>query len=422
VHGQDELIPRRALATAKARLVEGRIVVVNGPRQSGKSEILRMLNAELGGTLSTFDDRTQLELAQRDPFGFVSEFARPHMIDEVQRGGDAVLLAVKRSVDQSRQLGQFVLAGSTRFLSEPRLSDSLAGRVRLVDLWPLSQGEIDRSNDDLVLRCFSAPERVVASLGGLKALTRQQIFERVVRGGFPEAVLASSESARRSFFDSYIRTVTRRDVRELASIRLAADMPRLSRLLLSRTGNELNVASLGSQLRMSEDTLRRYVALLETVYLVHLLPAWSRNLSNRQRHRPKVHAVDTGLAAAAQHVMADHLAKPDAVTSGGLLETFVVNECIKQLSWGTDPIEAYHWREDQGREVDLVLERADGAVVAVEVKAGIDIRSQDLRGLSLLRDRIGDDFLLGLIVHCGPTVQQLGPRLVGVPVSALWHG
>jgi uncharacterized protein len=418
---QDQLIPRRALTTVSTRLGEGRVVVVNGPRQSGKSEVLRMLHAVVGGTLSTFDEQTQLDLARRDPFGFVTGFDRPHMIDEVQRGGDPVLLAVKRAVDASRRPGQFVLAGSTRFLTEPRLSDSLAGRVRIVDLWPLSQGEIDRTGDGLVQRCFEAPEHLVASLGGLASLTRSEIFGRVTRGGFPEAVLAPNPSARRSFLESYLRTVTRRDVRELASIRLAADMPRLSRLLLARTANELNVASLGGQLRLSEDTLRRYVALLETVYLVHLLPAWSRNLSNRQRHRPKVHAVDTGLAAAAQNVTADRLARPDSPTSGGLLETFVVNEVIKQLSWSNEPIEAYHWREDQGREVDLVLERPDGAVVAIEVKAGIDVRSEDLRGLSLLRDRLGDEFRAGLVVHCGPEVVPLGPKLLGVPVSALWH-
>jgi len=179
----------------------------------------------------------------------------------------------------------------------------------------------------------------------------------VVVGGFPEAVLATSNSARRGFFHSYFRTITRRDVGELSTIRLAADLPRLARLLVGRTSSELNAAALASDLRMTEDTVRRHLSLLETVYLLHLLPAWSRNLSNRQRRRPKIHAVDTGLAAALTNDTADRLGRSDSATAGGLLETFVVNEVLKQLSWSGEPIEAYHWRDDQGREVDLVLER-----------------------------------------------------------------
>lgn len=396
-------------------------MVVNGPRQSGKTALLGMLRDQVGGTFSSFDDPTQLELARRDPTGFVTGLERPHFIDEVQRGGEGVLLAVKRDVDQSRRPGQFVLAGSTRFLSEPRLSDSLAGRVRIVDLWPLSQGEITGTSDGFVDSCFDAPESLATLLDGLQPLTKPEIFDQVVTGGFPEAVLAPSAGARRSFLESYLRTVTRRDIRELAQIRLAADLPRMTQMLLGRTASELNLASLSSDLRMTEDTVRRYIALLETVYLVHLLPAWSRNVSNRQRRRPKFHAVDTGLAAVAQRVTADRLARPDSVTAGGMLETFVVNEVVKQLSWHDEPIEAYHWREDQGREVDLVLERADGAIVAIEVKAGIDIRSDDVRGLNVLRDRLGDDFVVGVVVHCGARVVPLGDRMIGVPVSALWH-
>ena len=416
----DRLLERHALGAVEARLREGRVVVLNGARQSGKSELLRMVHERSGGTLSTFDDETLLETARRDPFGFVTGFPFPHLIDEVQRGGDAVLLAVKRQVDQVRRPGQFLLAGSTRFLTEPRLSESLAGRARLIDLWPLSQGEIESQRESFVSECFRDPATVVDRHATAVALTRREVFERVVVGGFPEAVLAPSDTARRGFFQSYFRTLTRRDVRELANIRLANDLPRLARVLLSRTAGELNMASLASDLRMTEDTAHRYLALLETVYLVHLLPAWSRNLSNRQRRRPKLHATDTGLVAALQNDSVDRLERPDSSTAGGLLETFVVNEVLKQLAWSEESVEAYHWREDQGREVDLVLERGDGAVVAFEVKAGIDVRSDDLRGLTLLRERCGDDFLLGIVVHCGPRATVLGPKLVGIPVSALW--
>ena len=399
---------------------EARVVVVNGARQCGKTELLRMVHRRSGGSLSTFDDRTALDLARRDPFGFVTGYSFPHLIDEVQRGGDQVLVAIKRQVDELRQPGQFLLAGSTRFLTEPRLSESLAGRARIVDLWPLSQGEIESGRESFLADCFHEPAAVISRYAAASALSRRQVFERVTIGGFPESVAAHSGSARRAFFQSYFRTLTRRDVSELAAIRLASDLPRLARVLLSRTAGELNIAALASSLRLTEDTTRRYLALLESVFLVHLLPAWSRNLSSRQRRRPKLHAVDTGLVAAMLNDSVERLERPDSRTAGALLETFVVNELLKQLSWLDEPIDAHHWREDQGREVDLVLERGDGAIVGVEVKAGVDIRSEDLRGLSYLRDKAGDDFLLGVIVHCGARVTNLGPKLIGVPVSALW--
>lgn len=416
----DRLLPRHALTLLRARMAEGRIVVVNGPRQSGKTELLRMVHRTAGGSLSSFDDQSTVEFARRDPFGFVTGYPFPHLIDEIQRGGDPVLLAVKRQVDLDHRPGQFVLAGSTRFLTEPRLSESLAGRVRLVDLWPLSQGEIRRRRESFVLDCFDDPDHVGERYRRHDILTRHQIFEILTVGGFPEAVLAPSTSARRGFFQSYFRTLTRRDVGELASIRMAADLPRLARLLLGRTSSELNAAAVANDLRMTEDTVRRYLALLETVYLVHLLPAWSRNLSGRQRRRPKIHAVDTGLAAGLVNETAEHLQRPGAPMAGALLESFVVDEVLKQLSWSGDPIDAYHWREDQGREVDLVLERGDGAVVAIEVKAGIDVRSEDVRGLAHLRDRLGSDLLVGVLVHCGDRVMPLGDRLLAVPVGALW--
>ena len=416
----DVLLPRHAFDLINARLGEGRVVAVNGARQAGKTALLRMVHRHSGGTLSTFDDASTVEAARRDPFGFVTGFPYPHLIDEIQRGGGPVLLAIKRQVDLDPAPGQYVLTGSTRFLTEPRLSESLAGRVRMIDLWPLSQGEIHRGLESFIQDCFHQPGQILARYRHARALSRRETYDALVIGGFPESVLATSESARRGFFQSYFRTVTQRDVGQLAKLRLSSDLPRLARLLLGRSGTELNAASMAGELRLNEETVRRHLALLEAVYLIHLLPAWSRNLSSRQRRRPKVHAVDTGLASALLNQTAERLARPGAPLAGELLETFVVNEVLKQLSWSGEAIEAYHWREDQGREVDLVLERGDGAVVAIEVKAGVDVRAEDLRGLSLLRDRLGHDLLLGVLFHCGDRVVPLGDRLIGVPISALW--
>ena len=274
---QSSLIPRRAVAVALRRIDAARVVMVNGPRQSGKTALLGVVRQARGGTYVSLDDASDLQSARVDPGGFLADLERPTFIDEVQRGGDPLVLAVKAVVDRSADRGQFVLAGSTRFLTEPRLSESLAGRARFVDLWPLSQGEIDDTSDDFVDAVFAKPDRLVAAAPVRQS--RAEIFERVCRGGFPEAVLASGALARREFFADYIRTVTTRDVREIADLEHVALLRSLVQLLAAQTATELNIADLGRRVGIPAPTLRRYLPLLKTVYLHHTVPAWTRNLT-----------------------------------------------------------------------------------------------------------------------------------------------
>lgn len=413
-----ELIPRRSLDLALRRLASARAIVVNGPRQSGKTALLGMVQERCGGTYLSLDDATNLALARTDPTGLVTGFGEPLLIDEVQRGGDPLVLAIKAALDSSRSKGRFVLAGSTRFLTEPRISESLAGRIRFVDLWPLSQGEIEGTADRLVDLLFAAPKEVLRSPS--TSLTRRQVFERVCRGGFPEAVLAESSVDRRDFFADYVRTVTSRDVRELGDLAHVASLRDLVRLMATRTAAEVNVAELGRELGLPAPTLRRYLPLLETVYLHHLVPAWSRNLTAKVVRRPKLHLTDTGLAAYLLGVDADALARPTAAVAGPLLESFVAGELARQLTWSEIDARLYHWRDRNGLEVDLVLESADGRVVGVEVKAAIDVNEADFRGLRALRDRLGERWAAGVVVHCADRARPFGPDLYAVPVSAIW--
>ena len=339
------------------------------------------------------------------------------IIDEVQRGGDDLLLAIKARVDTDNRPGQFLLTGSTRFLTVPRLSESLAGRVDLIDLWPFSQGELDRHRDVFVDRIFGATRALRRRRP--PPISRAAVFGRVCRGGFPEAVRRHGRQRER-WFDGYLRTLTGRDVSDIANIQRVGDLPALVRLLASRTASELNVSRLANDADVPRTTLAGYLPLLESVYLMFRLPAWSRNLTSKRVKQAKLHFTDSGLAAHLVGASPEALARPHARMAGALLESFVASEIARQRTWAATDIELHHFRDRAGAEVDLVLESRDGRVAAIEVKAGRSVGRNDMRSLELLRDRIGDDFTNGVVLGCFDDVQPLGDRLSAIPLSVLW--
>jgi predicted AAA+ superfamily ATPase len=416
----DSMIERRVTASAEDGLAWSRIVLVNGARQSGKSTLLGVLRERHPGTAVTLDDRAQLRIARTDPTGFIAERPRPMFIDEVQRGGDPLVLAIKAAVDRRpREPGQFVLAGSSRFLTIPTLTESLAGRVRIVDLWPFSQGEIDGTGDGLVDVLFGPTERVRSI--DAPHLTRAEVFGRVVRGGFPEAVALTNPRHRRDFFASYVATLASRDLVELRTPRQVVDVPRMLTMLLGRTAQELVPATIGRDLGLAHDTVRDYLGLLESIYLHHTLRPWSSNWSKRAVRRSKLHALDSGVAAWVLGVDDHALSSPGHPLAGPLLESFVAGEVARQLTWSQVSARAYHFRESQGREIDVLLESADGRIVAIEVKAVHDVGDNALRHLASVRDELGDRFVNGVVVYLGERVEPMGDRITALPLSAVWH-
>jgi uncharacterized protein len=419
----DEIWPRKSTEVAIRRLAAARGVVVNGPRQAGKSELLKLLHARRGGTLMTLDQPQHLRLARTDPTGFVQDRELPLFVDEVQRGGDPLVLALKVLLDSSQQKGQVVLAGSTRFLTEPRLSESLAGRIRFVDLWPFSQGESHRlgdRSDRLIDSLLSIGNDLVAATRSAPGLSRHAVFSRVCVGGYPEAVLATSHRDRVEFFADYVRTISQRDITELGRLGDRVDLPAVLRLLAERTASIVNVSALSQSVGVSPDSMRRYLPLVETIFLSLSLPAFGGSTKTRTRRRPKLHLTDTGLAASVLGVTADRLMDPSATMSGQLLETFVVMELVKQSGWSEELVRLSHYRDADDREVDLMVETADGRVAGVEVKAAIDVDERDFRHLAYVRDRLGDRFTSGVVLHCGSEPARWGDRLFSLPISALW--
>lgn len=406
------------LPVLREALAASRIVFVNGPRQAGKTTVVRAVAKALDAQYETLDDRASRVLALDDPDDFLDR-DRLLVIDEVQRGGDDLLLAIKARVDRDRRPAQFLLTGSTRFLTVPNLSESLAGRMVLLDLWPFSQGEIEGRRDALVDRLFGP----TAALRRRRPspVSRSEAFERVCRGGFPET-LGLSDRQRTRWYDGYARTLTERDVGEVAKIQRVDDLPALVRLLATRTAAEINLASLANDADIPRTTLHGYLPLLESVFLVFRLPAWSRNVTAKRVKQAKLHFTDAGLAAHLLGASPASLADRSAAMAGPLLETFVVGEIARQAGWADTEVALHHFRDRGGAEVDLVLETRDGRVAAIEVKSGRSVGKSDVRSLALLRDRVGEGFVNGVVLNCGDAVRPLGDRLTAMPLSALWSG
>jgi predicted AAA+ superfamily ATPase len=411
-------IQRHLLPVLIEALAESRVVVLNGARQSGKTTLARQLQAQRGGTFVTLDDEAILQAALADPAGFVSGFPTPLFVDEVQRGGDALLRAVKAEVDRDPRPGRYVLTGSTDFLAVPVLSESLAGRVTILDLWPFSQGELLGRVERFIDRVFAEPEALRATPA--TAMPRPAYFERVVRGGFPEVQARASARGRARWFENYVRTVTERDIRELSRVSRLAELPALVRLLAARTAQRLNVSDLAREIRIPQQTLAGYVELLEAVFLFQQLPAWSTNLTARVARQPKVFASDAGLASHLLGVDAAALALPTSALAGPLLETFVVCELVKQRTWSETLVDLYHFRDRHGMEVDVVLEARDGRVVGLEVKAAATVTAKDFQWLARMRDALGERFVHGAVLYTGPHAAPFGDRLSALPVATLW--
>ncbi|MBI2703918.1 MAG: ATP-binding protein [Actinobacteria bacterium] len=409
-----DLHPRFVADRIEAALGDTPVVAVNGARQVGKSTLVGQIARERpGSTVVTLDDEVQREAASADPRGFVDRDGLL-VIDEVQRVPD-LLPAIKAAVDRDRRPGRFLLTGSTRLLSTVELADALAGRVELVELWPLSAGEL-RGNRESFLEALLAWE---PSAWRDSTLRPDDYASMICAGGYPEP-LTRVGRRRSAWFTNYATTVLERMVTELAHVERLEAMPRLLRLCAARTACELNVMDLTNDAGLPYRTVGTYLAHLEHLFLVQRVPAWSRNLTSKVARHPKLLMVDSGLAADLLGTDAAGLASR-AASVGQLTETFVAMEIRKQLAWADFQAELFHFRDRGGTEVDLVLETRGGKVAGIEVKSTTTVRRGDFKGLHLLQERLGDQFLGGVVLHRGTDAAPFGDRLAAVPIDALWN-
>jgi uncharacterized protein len=402
-----------------AALADTPVVFLNGARQTGKSTLVRELaESERPARYLTFDDATVLAAARHDPAGFVASLEGPVVIDEVQHVPD-IFPALKFAVDRDRQPGRFLLTGSANILLLPHVSESLAGRMEILTLWPLSQGEIDGVEENLVDRLFSA-QFALPRIPSKDAGTRDDLLDRVLRGGYPEALGRRTEERRREWFGAYITTILQRDVREMANIEGLTELPRVLTMLATRASSLHNLADISRSINIPQSTLRRYITLLETTFLLSPLPAWSSNLGKRLVKAPKLALNDTGLLAYLLGANKERF-EEDSSVLGRALENFVVTELRKQSSWGRMKPQLFHFRTQSDQEVDVVMEDAAGHLVGVEVKASATVTSGDFKGLRALQEMTGNRFTRGVLLYTGAEALPFGPDLFALPFASLWR-
>lgn len=409
------MIQRHLTPQLLSALTDTPVVLLHGARQTGKTTLVRDVAAtQHPARYLTLDEPAVLAAATADPHGFVNALDGPVVIDEVQRVPE-LAVALKTVVDNHRKPGRFLLTGSANVLAVPRLSESLAGRMEILRLWPFSQGELERSAEQFIEAAFSKhlPERQPKRRG-------RPLLERIVFGGYPEVQTRLAPDRRRAWFSSYLDTILQRDVRNLANIEGLTFMPRLLALLATRVGSLLNYSDVARSLEMPQSTLKRYLALLESAFLVQILPPWSSNLGLRLIKSPKLYVTDTGLLTYLLNADRDSLEANPALY-GHVLENFVICELRKQASWISPRVQLFHYRKHMGKEVDLILEEPGGRIVGIEIKAGRTVAGSDLEGLRQLSQAVGDRFHRGILLYGGDEIVPFARNLHVVPIASLWR-
>ncbi len=387
------------------------VVLIVGPRRAGKTTLVR----KIGGTdraYTTLDDQSTLDAAQSDPAGFVRGLNEA-TIDEIQRAPE-LLLAIKKSVDEDYRPGRFLLTGSANVMTLPRVAESLAGRIETLRMLPLARAEVEATEPTFLDRVFAGKLR-----GTRQATVGDELVRVALAGGFPEALARESERRRQSWARSWLASVLTRDLRDIAEIEKLTELPKFVRLLAEHSGKLVNYSRFGSGIGVSHKTSQRYVSLLEQVFVVATLQPWYTNALKRIVKTPKLHFLDCGLLAGARGLTFARL-KADHGEFGGLLESFVFSEILKLMTASDLQLTPYHFRDQGMREVDIVLERDDGMIAGIEIKASATVRSGDFMGLRTLAEACGERFSYGVVLYDSTELVPFGDRMVAAPLSCLW--
>ena len=396
---------------AEEALADTPVVLIVGPRRVGKTTLVRKMG-ETGWTYSTLDDQTVLEAAQSDPAGFIRGLDRA-IIDEIQRAPN-LLLAIKKTVDEDYRPGRFLLTGSANVLTLPRVSDSLAGRMETIRMLPLARAEIENRAPTFLERLFEGGVRSQSD-----AIVGDDLVQLALCGGFPEAISRDNERRRQDWARSYLTSILTRDLRDIAEVEKLTELPKFVRLLAEHSGQLVNYSQLASGINVNHRTGQRYVGLLEQVFLIATLQPWFTNALKRIVKTPKLHFLDSGLLAAARGLTFDRI-KADRGAFGALLESFVFSEVLKLMTASDLRLTPHHFRDRDMREVDIVLERDDGMIAAIEVKASATVKASDFSGLRALAEACGDRFAFGAVLYDSTDVVPFGDRLAAAPLSCLW--
>ncbi len=411
--GNESLFPRLLEPVIREALADTPVVCVLGPRQAGKTTLVQLLAPDRA--YISLDENNYHRTAVNDPEGFISSLPEAVTLDEVQRAPE-VLPAIKRAVDRDRRPGRFLLTGSANLLFVPKVTESLAGRMEIAQLQPLTEAEKERKPGRFLSALLEGA--LTPDIKGGTIAAEPGLAERLVAGGYPEPLGRAARRARQ-WYRQYLRIIVERDVQDVARVKDAQELARLLELLALRSAQLLNASGLASDLGLRRETVDHYLAVLERLFLVRRLPAWHGNTAKRLVKSPKVHLLDSGLAAALGDLTdADWVHRRDRM--GPLLESFVVQQLIAQAAWTDPDLRFWHYRDNDQIEVDVVMTRGS-KTWGVEVKAAASLTRRDGQGLARLADRCGDDFQQGILLYTGQDLLPLGDkRMLAVPLNELW--
>ncbi len=414
VSGQRSIHINAGRWDSRLALSDTRVVAIVGPRQSGKTTLARRIADDDGRAFVSLDDDQFRRFAREDPAGLVRSL-QSAVIDEIQRAPD-LILTLKREVDERPDPGRYLITGSVDLFKGLISPDSLAGRVETVELLPFSQAEITGAASPRFLdRAFAGDFPAIRETG-----PTTNLIERVVSGGYPAALARPAPARRRSWLRAYARALAERDVSDIAPVDKRGEMVRLIDLAAVSAGQLLNRSGLGARLGVDGKTVDRWLVLLEHMFLLRRVGAWHSSRLKRLVRTPKLQFLDSGLLAALQRTDAADIAR-DRQKLGSLLESFVYGEIAKAIALSDDMTSVSHYRDKDGVEVDMVLERSPGAIVGIEVKAAATTHPRDFRGLRRLKEAAGDRFACGIALHDGERILQTAPGLFAMPVRMLWE-
>ena len=406
------IYPRHAEARVRLALRDTRVVAITGPRQSGKTTLARRF-ARQGRIYSTLDDPATLAAAKSDPVAFIRGFDRA-VIDEVQRVPD-LLLAIKRTVDEDRRSGRFLLTGSANLTTIATVHESLAGRIETIPLFPLSRAELLRRKRmefmDMIFR-GEVPEPA-------EVVSPEKLIQIVVGGGYPEALARQTERRRQDWCRAYIESIVERDVPDIASVAKPGQIPRVLQFAAHLAGGLMNLSEIGRSVALDHKTTDHYLRILEQLFLVRRLQPWSRNELSRIVKTPKLHFVDSGLLTTLRGYTAARLRK-DRELLGPLLEGFIFSELLKLSSESEEPVSLFHFRDRDRNEVDFVLENGSGQIVGIEVKATATVTRRDFSGLDRLASVAGKNFVQGILLFDGEQPLAFADNLRAAPFASVW--
>jgi len=408
----DSLFPRQIQARLLEALQDTPVVLLAGPRQAGKTTLVKQIAEGKGLRYLTMDDELARLSAKEDPTGFIRSIDCV-VIDEIQRAPQ-LLLAIKKSVDEDRRPGRFLLTGSANLMVLPTVADSLAGRMETMHLMPLSQSEMSVQSANWIDSVFA--ERILQ----LNEVSEgHDLVQRVLRGGYPEAVSRPNAKRRAAWARKYMDAIIQRDVRDISGIEKIDQLPRFLNALAQTAGQMCNYTQLGGQVGLDGKTVASYMGIFEQMYLLQRVEVWARNRLSRVVKSPKLQFIDSGLLAALLDLNIEEVQR-NRTRFGNVLETFVFSELLKHTTSSDSRYRLLYYRDADKVEVDVVVENSLGQLVGVEVKASATVNEYDLKGLKKLAKLSGDQFKMGVLLYDGKETLPMGNNIWAAPISTLW--